>query len=127
MITGLYAAFFAVFQMVMIPWIVRSRVSEKMSLGMGSEILQRKVRVYGNFVETVPMVLVLMLIAELSGSPFWALHGIGVLMVVSRLSHAFGMMRGTGINRFREIGVMLTMVSLVAGAALCAALAFKIF
>lgn len=127
MITGLYAAFFAIFQMVMIPWIVTARARETVSLGDGeSDLLARKTRAYGSFVETVPAVLFLMLIAELSGGPLWSLHALGAVMIVSRLSHAYGMMIGSGINRFCEIGTILTMAACLAGAALCVVLALKV-
>lgn len=120
MITGLYAAFFALMQIALTRNIIRLRYANKISLGDGGiEPLQTAVRIHGNFTETVPMALILMGIAEFSGAPFWAVHGLGAAMIVSRISHAYALSTPPGYGTFRIIGMGLTFLTYVTGGALC--------
>ena len=124
MITGLYIAIFAIIQAMMVVWIAKSRYSEKVVLGNGdSEILEKKSRVYGNFVEVVPTAILLMLIAELGGAPLWVIHWMGTLMVLSRISHAKGLLTPPGYGTYRMAGMLLAMSVFLIGALLCISLA----
>lgn len=124
MITGLYVAAFALVQAAMVVWVAKSRYRHHVSLGDGEvEPLVRKTRVYGNFVETVPVAILLMLIAELGGAPLWTIHWMGGLMVVSRISHAIGLLTGPGYGPFRAAGMLMTIAMFLIGAALCISLA----
>lgn len=120
MITGLYAAIFAFVQAVMVVWIAKTRMKEQVSLGDGDNpVIQTKSRVYGNFVEIVPMALILMALAEFGGAPLWCVHGMGGLMVVSRLSHGYGLLKPPGYGVFRMVGMVLSMGVYLIGAGLC--------
>lgn len=124
MVTGLYIAIFALVQAGMVVWIARSRFKDKVSLGAGnSEALKVKTRVYGNFVEVVPIAGLLMLIAELGGSPLWIIHWMGMLMVLSRVLHAKGMLTPPGYGSYRMAGMLLTASVFLIGAVLCIMLA----
>lgn len=124
MITGFYVAIFALVQAAMVVWIAKSRYKHQVVLGDGEvDGLSRKVRVYGNFVETVPVAILLMLIAELGGAPLWIIHWVGGLMVLSRLSHAKGLLTGPGHGPYRMAGMLLTLAVFLIGAALCITLA----
>jgi len=108
----------------MVVWIARSRYSEQVVLGAGdSETLERKSRVYGNFVEVVPTAILLMLIAELGGAPLWVIHWMGGLMIVSRLSHAKGLMTPPGYGVYRMAGMLLAIAVFLIGAGVCITLA----
>ena len=123
MITGLYIAIFALIQAGMVVWIARTRMKEKVSLGVSdSEILERRTRVYGNFIEIVPMGLILMAVAEVNGAGPLAAHVIGVLLVLSRASHAYGLLVGPGYGLWRMVGMILAMLTFMIGAALCSLL-----
>ena len=127
MVSGLYAAILAFIQYALIMRVVKVRNSEKVSLGDGGhEALQRRIRAHGNFVETVPMALVLMVIAELSGAPLWSIHVLGLLMVGARVAHAIGINSGTGYGKFRFYGMVATVVVYILGALLCLWLAFPV-
>ena len=120
MVTGLYIAVFALVQAGMVIWIARSRLSEKVSLGAGdSDILAVKTRVYGNFVEVVPIAVLLMLVAELGGAPLWIIHWMGVLMVISRIIHAKGMLIPPGHGAYRMAGMLMTAAVFLIGAMIC--------
>ncbi len=92
------------------------RVRTKINLGDGGDQeLLRRMRGHGNFIESVPLALVLLVVMELSGaSPTW-LHGLGVLLVAGRISHYLGV---TGLGPFlcRPVGMISTItVYLVSG------------
>ncbi len=124
MITGIYAAVFALVQAFMVVWIAKTRWREHVSLGDGgNDLLQRRSRVYGNFTEVVPIALLLMILAELGGAPLWCVHWMGLLMIVSRVCHARGLLTGPGYGPYRMAGMMLSMTVFTIGAFLCIALA----
>lgn len=119
MITGFYAAILALIQIKLTFNIVKIRKAHMISIGDdGREDLARSIRVHGNFIETVPIVLILILVAELGGAPFWAIHGLGAAMVGARVSHAIGLGSGTGHGKFRLYGMVMTVNVIVAGALL---------
>ena len=60
----------------------------------GHKDLAGAVRAHGNSVEHVPLILLLLLVAELCGGSSTVLHIFGGALVVSRLLHAVGFMRG---------------------------------
>jgi uncharacterized membrane protein YecN with MAPEG domain len=69
-------------------------------------------RVQANFVENVPMALVLLFLLELGGLDRVALHAFGCALVVCRLLHAWGMSRNPGANYPRLIGAQGTFLLL---------------
>ncbi len=54
----------------------------------GDLTLLRRMRAHANFTETVPIVLLAMAAAELSGVPDWALWSGGLSLLIGRLMHA---------------------------------------
>ena len=124
MITGFYISIFALAQIAMVVWIAKARYRDRVVLGTGgSDDLEKKSRVYGNFVEVVPTAVLLMLIAELGGAPLWGIHWMGALMILSRILHAIGLMRPPGYGPLRMAGMLLAMATFLIGAALCISLA----
>ena len=69
-------------------------------------------RVQANFIENVPLGLVLLYMLEISGVSHAALHGFGASLVVLRVLHAFGMSRNPGANYPRLIGAQGTFLLL---------------
>lgn len=66
------------------------RLKNEISLGDGGDAeLLRRMRGHGNFVETVPMALMLILINELNGLGDTFLCALGVVLVLARLGHYF--------------------------------------
>ena len=74
-----------------------------------------RMRTHANFVEYVPLFVVLLALLELAGANRTALTGIGAAMVLCRLLHAIGMPRPTP-NFFRATGALGTF-ALTAGVA----------
>ena len=128
MITAIYIAILALAQFFMVVWVVKARITEKVSLGTGdSPLLEARSRVYGNFTEVVPMALLLMLAAEFSGCPLWIIHWMGVLMILSRVFHAKGMTTPPGYGKYRMAGMLLSMSVFMIGAVMCLTLAYQRF
>jgi uncharacterized membrane protein YecN with MAPEG domain len=67
----------------------------------------------------VPYALLLMVLAESMEAPPAALHGLGVVLVVARLAHGWGMSQRREDFRFRVGGMIGTFAVLLGGAALC--------
>jgi uncharacterized membrane protein YecN with MAPEG domain len=55
-------------------------------------------RVQANFVENVPLALILLFLLEQAGAATVALHGLGSALVACRVLHAWGMSRTAGAN-----------------------------
>ncbi len=121
MITGLYAALFAFLQILLILKIVKVRRRDLVSLGLGedNDELTRKSRAHGNFVETVPMAIMLMLIAELGGAPLYLIHILGLAMLISRVLHFYGLTTGKGYGPLRFYGMILTLSVYICGGLIC--------
>lgn len=126
MITGGYVAVLALVQAAMVVWIAMTRMHEKVSLGTGdSEALEQRTRVYGNFTEIVPMALLLMLVSEIGGGPLWAIHWMGALLILSRLSHAKGLLTPPGYGGYRKAGMLFALAVFLIGSVLCITLAVQ--
>jgi uncharacterized membrane protein YecN with MAPEG domain len=66
----------------------------------------------------VPLALILLLLLELNQTqPLW-LHGFGIVVILSRLLHAFGLSRGAGVSAGRMYGILGTWLVIAAMAVL---------
>ena len=92
-------------------YVILGRWKYEVSLGDGEQKdLNRRIRAHANFMETVPLAVILLWIGEIHVFAPQIVHAFGVTLIVSRLLHAFGMIvprRST--NRFRQSGMVLTM------------------
>ena len=97
--------------------VVKGRYRAQVSLGDGGyERLQRDNRAHGNFAEQVPLALLLIALAEINGAPAWAIHVLGIALLLARLSHAYAIIQGLGALNFRKLGMLGTfLVLIVAG------------
>lgn len=117
-VTTLYAALLGVLLIFLSDLVSRSRKRSRVSLGHGGDpLLERTMRAHGNFVEYVPLGLILLLLVELKGTEMWALHTFGLMLLVGRLLHAYGMIRPDGIISGRYWGTALTWL-MILGASL---------
>jgi len=53
----------------------------------GDQELARRIRAQGNFIETVPLALILIVLMELNGASATWLHCLGITLVVCRVMH----------------------------------------
>lgn len=86
--TLLFAAIFGVLHVVFTLRVGAYRFSSKISLGDGGDkVLLKRVRAHANFVETVPMGLLLLVLNELNGLAENTLLILGSVFLLSRLIH----------------------------------------
>ena len=84
------------------------RLKNKVDLGDGgSEDLLRRIRSQANFVETVPLAVLLLVTMELMGAGDTWLHALGATLVVARVLHFLGI---SGLGPFigRPLGMVGT-------------------
>ncbi|MGJ8680958.1 MAPEG family protein [Paraglaciecola sp.] len=113
-ITAFYAGLLAILFFYLSALIVRVRKTKRISLGDGGDKhFQQVIRAHGNFSEYTPIVLVLMLIAEINGTDGALLHYAGSAMLFGRFIHAFGLRRHAGSSWQRIVGMLATFASLI--------------
>lgn len=117
-ITSLYAALLVILFIVLSARIIIYRRTARISLGHGEdETLLRRTRAQANCAEYAPFGILMMAIAETLSAHPALLHIMGVLLVIGRIIHAYGV-GGPGMNfRWRTWGMVLTLMSLAIGAA----------
>ncbi len=88
-ITPLYAAPMVFLFMALSVRVIAYRRGHKIPLGdAGNPALLSRIRAQGNCAEYMPLGLLLLLMAELSGAPSFGLHSAGICLVVGRTVHA---------------------------------------
>ena len=91
-IVTLYAAILILMQVAMSIQVVRGRAKSEVSFGWGDDMdLARVVRAHGNFLEYVPITLIVMALAALGGMGALSLHALGGVLVAARAVHALGL------------------------------------
>lgn len=87
----------------------------------GDQGLMRNMRAHANFTETVPITLLAMAAAELSGAPQSLLIGGGIVLIGARLIHYFSLRKAdNGTGRAVGSGVTLLVMAVFAVTALLA-------
>lgn len=119
MITALYAGILTFILLFLLLRVVYLRWKLKVPLGDGGErVLLRAIRAHGNFVETVPWLLLVLLILDLQGVSPAILHAFGITLVIGRLSHAYGLSLKSGLSPGRGFGMLLTLSLFIIGGVL---------
>ena len=111
-LTGLLAAFLTIN-------VIRNRVRLKIDDVDGDNVeMRRAIRAHGNFAEHAPLILLLMGAAEMGGSPKFAIHVVGIVLVVSRILSAWGLSHTLGQSFGRQAGASLAVLMYLATAVL---------
>jgi len=110
-ITSMYAGLLGIMFIIITLRIVVCRNKKKISLGDGEDReLGKLIRGHGNFIETVPLALVLLLMLELQGAAPTTLHVLGIVFLAGRVLHY---LRLTSILKnmwFRVAGMVMTLL-----------------
>jgi len=77
----------------------------------GDEVLLRRVRAHGNFIEYTPIALILLALVEIDGTASTQLWIIGGLLLVGRALHAIGLL--FSILPARALGMLMTFGSIL--------------
>ena len=118
-ITAVYAGMLAIFALVLSARAGAYRGKAQASILYGDPInweLAERVRVHQNFLEYVPMILILMGAIELNGGSATYLHAVGVLLVFTRIAHAIGLKHDDMGTKGRFIGAAGTALIMFASA-----------
>ena len=108
-ITMLYAGALGLVLLVLSARVIQARGATKVYMGDGgNELMLRRMRGQANFVEYVPMALILMALLELRGAPAWELHALGATLLVARLLHGYTFAFATHFPPGRFLGAVLT-------------------
>jgi uncharacterized protein len=111
-VTSITAAI-AGFALVVLSFLVSlGRAKSKVLIGNGEGMLFRRIRAQGNFVEYVPVGLILLGLLEASGAGRGLVIGVAVALGLGRASHAVGMyadsLPGRGVGSILTYGALLT-------------------
>ncbi|HLP91274.1 MAG TPA: MAPEG family protein [Nostocaceae cyanobacterium] len=82
-------------------------------------LLQRKVRAHGNFTEYVPYALLFLIALELMQSETILIWVLGVVLTLSRIAHAWGLIETYGPSPARAIGFFGTWFVYIIGSLAC--------
>lgn len=116
-ITPLYAGLLALVFVALSVAVVRQRFAlDKAGNGADETALNKSMRVQANFVEYVPLAVILMICAELQGAPALAIHAMGATLLIGRICHGIGMSQTPQITALRAGGFLLTAAMLVLSA-----------
>ena len=108
-----YAAVLGIGMIILSLRVIRIRRKAKIALGdQGEPVLERAIRVHGNFSEYVPLAIILLTFVEISGSSGWLVHGLCILLVAGRAVHAIGVSHTAENHRFRTFGMVTTLIVL---------------
>ena len=110
-ISAMYAGLLLLTMLVLGARISILRVKYGVAMGSGDQPdLGRAVRLFGNFTEWVPIVIVGLVLCELVGAPALMLHLVGIAVILSRLLHIAGL-RADRTTVARSLAATLIMVS----------------
>ncbi len=109
-IAPLFAGLLIVLQVVMTAFVGLFRVKSGIEfLDGGNVTMTRRMRAHGNFTETVPIALLVMVLAELSAAPALLLWSGGFALLAGRLMHAYSIVKH-GTSPGRAVGMFLTVL-----------------
>jgi uncharacterized membrane protein YecN with MAPEG domain len=119
-ITGLYLAVLALLYVVLGLEVSRLRRGNRVLFGDGdNRQLRSAIRAHANFAEYVPIIVLMVALLEMSGTPAPRIHWLMGLLLIARLLHPLGMYVGPRTLQFqicRVGGISLTVLVLVAAA-----------
>ncbi|MBS3804683.1 MAG: MAPEG family protein [Oleiphilaceae bacterium] len=123
MITPMSAVFASVIAVLMVFLAYRVstfRLKYRQGLGHNEDPdFEAAVRAHGNLVEYAPLALILLVVGELNGVNIKTVYWVGLVFVVSRLLHAWGMTQGRGgPHKARLVGTLLSWLSILVMAVL---------
>ena len=106
-ITALYAGILGLMSIAIALAAGAARGRTGISIGDGGNAdVVTAMRRHANFVEFVPLSLILLALLELGGAPDGAVHGLGAGLVVARACHAIGFGAEGARGQLRTVGAL---------------------
>jgi len=116
----LYIGLFCLLMLVLKGNVGRVRTREKIGFGDGgNEPMQRALRVQGNAVEDVPVVLVGLIGLGALAAPALLIHILGASFLLGRVLHAIGLGGSSGGSPGRMFGTLISLLVMLGTAGAC--------
>ncbi len=113
----MFAAFFALLYVALTFNVIRHRFSKKISLGHGDDkATQIAVRSHANFIEYVPMALLLFYFVEVITLSSTLVFYLASALLIARVFHFFGMADARNLLILRQIGTVVTLFVIIIAA-----------
>lgn len=91
-LTAIYGAILAIIYVALSFWVIAGRLQRKVNLGEGQDPeMQVRVRAHANFIEYVPLALILVGLFEMAHGSRILVHVLLIALIVARLIHPFGL------------------------------------
>jgi uncharacterized membrane protein YecN with MAPEG domain len=108
-IVPFYAAILAFIFIFLSARVIAARRQFRVTVGFGSHhVLERRIRVQGNFAEYVPITIILLTFMELYGGTKWLIHMLCIALILGRSLHAYCVSRTDEDIRQRRAAMILT-------------------
>ncbi len=88
----------------------------KLKIGIGAgdnQEMLRAMRVHSNFVEYAPITLLLIFLVETQGGASIFIHALGLLLLIGRMLHAYGMSQTKENFVYRASGMIMTFTVII--------------
>ncbi|MDA5093833.1 MAPEG family protein [Aliiroseovarius sp. KMU-50] len=116
-VTPIYAGLLALLFLYLSARVIRTRQTEKISVGdADNRLMIKTMRTQANCMEYVPISVMMLLLAEIQGAPGWGLHLLGLMLLTGRIMHAVGFGRTPQIIPLRKTGMALTLLMIALSA-----------
>ncbi len=110
---ALYSGVLILMGIVLQARVIMQRRTKLVGIGDGQDKeLARAIRVHGNFSENAPVAIGALILLALVAAPAALMHLLGIMIVVGRAAHAFGLSRTAGSSPGRVAGMVLTLTAL---------------
>lgn len=111
-ITPIYIASLGLLLVALTSNVIRLRWKFKVSLGEGDQPqLKKAIRAHGNFCETAPFGVILLMTLELQNAGEKYIHLFAAMLLIGRLLHGIGLNAKRSVNIYRMLGMCLTVLS----------------
>lgn len=108
-IVPFYAAILALIFIFLSARVIAARRQFRVIVGHGGhQVLERRIRVQGNFAEYVPLTIILLTFMELYGSAKWLIHALCIALILGRSLHAYCVSRTDEDIRQRRAAMLVT-------------------
>src|SRR6478735_8294773 len=89
-IAPFYAAVLGLIFIFLSARVIVARRQFRVTIGSGGhQVLERRIRVQGNFAEYVPLTILLLTFLELYGASRWLIHILCMALILGRCLHAY--------------------------------------
>jgi uncharacterized membrane protein YecN with MAPEG domain len=105
-VTLLYASLLTILFVFLALRIGSQRLNTKIFFGAPDDEWAQKVRAHGNLAEHLPPFLILLALFEMNNAPEALLHLFGLLFLLCRFLHAFGLYTSAEFSFHRAVGAM---------------------